>query len=49
MEMMRIEHGLIENDIPGDQILGAELLERTTEKNKCKHLGSVPKIILLMP
>ena len=26
MEMMRTEHGLIENDISLDQILGAELL-----------------------
>ena len=26
LEMMRIERGLIENDMSGDQILGAELL-----------------------
>ena len=28
--MMRIEHGLIENDNSGDQILGGELLDSSS-------------------
>ena len=43
MEMMRIEHGLIEDDISPDQMSGA------LEKNNRKQLGLVPKIIPLVP
>ena len=31
MEMMRIQHGLNENDVSVDQVLGAELLDTLKE------------------
>ena len=47
MEMMRIRHGLIENDISLDKYKVQSCW--TLKKNKRKQLGPVPKIIPLMP